>query len=299
MFETLMQSLPKEDESKKATSIPHFQPVEMKIKDINSQLNNVVNMTDDQIKAMIAINYHTFFNDVFLMDYENREYIINVFSNPRFLKNLIEVFSTRGIVIYDTERICCNKIAWDYFCISGEEGNQEITKLLYQLSTIVNGSVIPILSAIVPLDTAKLIALARYSSFKEYKCVERVNNILISLSNLSEKMVIDVYSILFKNGVKSTFSTIMLKDLHTFDSNDPNYEKKVNNYGLISLAILDIVESMTMSDIQQILLGYANEFTFDKSKKIRFSLGTISPNDYPRITQVRELLRTSMDVIIP
>ena len=138
-----------------------------------------------------------------------------------------------------------------------------------------------------------MMALCRYSSFKEKKNIERVNYVIIKTAGITEQNIIDIYALFFKTEVSKLFETIMLDVWTNF-----NNEDEVENYGLISLSIMDILESMPSQNIQYVLTSYSGTLTLQRIKSVRFSMYSNSKSDYPRVYSVIEELEKDPDIKI-
>lgn len=275
---------------KEAPTVPKFTNIDLSIKELDNNLKSVENIHEDDIVSMIKNSYKIILDDIFLRDEKNRDYIIEVFNNKKFIQSFISVMQT--IELNYSQKVCCNKITWDYLS-SCEKEDEEIKNLLLKLSSVVNKDIIPMLSTIVPLKIAKMMALCRYSSFKEKKNIERVNYIIIKTAGITEQNIIDIYALFFKTEVSKLFETIMLDVWTNF-----NNEDEVENYGLISLSIMDILESMPSQNIQYVLTSYSGTLTLQRIKSVRFSMYSNSKSDYPRVYSVIEELEKDPDIKI-
>ena len=103
------------------------------------------------------------------MDSETRKEAQTLFSNKRFLTNLLDVIGLLDISYH--EKICLNKLAYDYY--QNDIKDPEVSNLLFQLTTAVNGRDVVVLSGILGMAGAKTLAMIRNSSFKEEKCIHK------------------------------------------------------------------------------------------------------------------------------
>ena len=286
----------------RSTFIPDFPTENMTMNDIDQTLRNCTSMTNVELENMIRRNYHVFLNEKYLTEYEYRKAVINTFSNEEFVKALIKVLSTE--ILTDQIITCCNKVTWDYMSSSNDNSADNVAtmrKLLMRLSGTVNRQIISLLSAYVPAQLAQLLALSRYSSFKETKNIDRTNYVIYKyFKHTTVQQIVDIYGVLFRTTRLSTvFRCIMYDtDVSTLDT-----EEQRENYGLVSTAILEIMEQgMTTPDIEIIIGSYIDDYLFNlgivgKHPEKRFSLWSINANDYPRINAVLQKLNITKKFI--
>ena len=273
-------------EKDKTVFIPDFPDETTTLKEVADTLKKIESLTDSELIKIIQNDYRLFLDERYLLNYEYRQVIIDVFSNKRFLRALTNVLST--VVLSETQVICCNKVTWDYMSQNNNK-DKEVADILLNLSSIINRQVSNLLMAYVPEKIAQMIALARYSSFKEEKNVTRVNRIIVKFAKgISIQQIVNIYSVIFRNTrISIVFSAIML------DADTSNLsEEESERYSSIGVAILEILEQgMSSKDIATILRVYASQFdTIDGSKPYRFSMYSNSQTDYPRIYAVLDQL---------
>jgi len=257
-----------------------------------NKLDNLDKLSDKEIYVFLKTYYNELLSLVF--EKKNQKYI-SYFKDSRFLSIFIQVINSLREISY-TNRVQCNKIAYDYYIL--EDGDEYQKQLLLSLSKTVNRDVIPSLIGIgLKEDLASYLALARFSSQNESTNVRRINFIIISSSIklMTEQMIVWIYEKLFDH-VTELFQTIMLD---TYDENSCYSEEMQEIHSIISLAILDILNSMPTNDIRSILLSYATSYTtLHTGEKTRFSMQSLS-NDYKRIREVVEYLDKEEKVYVP
>lgn len=286
----------------RSTFIPDFPTENMTMNDIDQTLRNCTNMTTIELENMIRRNYHVFLNEKYLTEYEYRKAVINTFSNEEFVKALIKVLSTE--ILNDQIITCCNKVTWDYMSTSNENTSDNVAvmrKLLMRLSGTVNRQIISLLSAYVPAQLAQMLALSRYSSFKETKNIDRTNYVIYKyFKHTNVQQIVNIYGVLFRT---TRLSTVFRCIMYDIDISGLETEEQRENYGLVSTAILEIMEQgMSTADIYIILNSYIDDYIFNtnvvgKHPESRFSLWSINPNDYPRIMSVLMKLKESKTYI--
>lgn len=146
-------------------------------------------------------------------------------------------------------------------------------------------------------EVAALVLLKRYSSFNETDCVKKLNSYLmkaIDFSTLdvegSEQLIVNLYDALFYK-VTPLFEGIM------FDTREtrgilPDNENEI--FGVIGLAILDVLNNMPSQYIYTILKSYAGTYSmlYDCSAPVRFSMDSVNATDYGRVLQMVTACRT-------
>ena len=268
------------------TFFPKWQETDVTLARVNKKISESENFEDKELEDLVRSSHKIFLDKEYVCNRAYRQEVIDAFGNPDFLRMLIKVMESEGNNISYDERVVCNKITWDYKC--QKEQSQEIKELLLELSDTVNKPIVHLLTAVVPFNSASLIALARYSSFDFKKDVDRVNLILEKYTdNLSVQNILDIYSYLYRNDSFSrVFGTIM------FETNTEGYgSDELERYGRISIAILEILEhGMTTQGITIVLRNYANLCQFYPNMKKRFSMRSNAKVDYPRIYAVLDSL---------
>ena len=260
-----------------------FHTIEYEIDTIVSKIRNIDNIDDNHIKDIIKRQHSLILNyDLFLMDSETRKEAQTLFSNKRFLSNLLDIIGLLDISYH--EKICLNKLAYDYY--QNDIKDQEVSNLLFQLTTSVNGKDVVVLSGILGMSGAKTLAMIRNSSFKEEKCIHRVNTYIIKCGmNLSTQSIINIYCFLFDR-----FSTLF--NYTMLESAPPELSlthSEMDNYNGISLAIIAILDSMTSNDILTVVRNYAYMINNVSVNVIpRFRLDTIQNQRIKEVvTQVK------------
>ena len=260
-----------------------FHTIEYEFDTIVSKIRNIDNIDDNHIKDIIKRQHSLILNyDLFLMDSETRKEAQTLFSNKRFLSNLLDIIGLLDISYH--EKICLNKLAYDYY--QNDIKDQEVSNLLFQLTTAVNGKDVVVLSGILGMSGAKTLAMIRNSSFKEEKCIHRVNTYIIKCGmNLSTQSIINIYCFLFDR-FSTLFNYTMLESAPPELSLTPS---EMDNYNSISLAIIAILDSMTSNDILTVVRNYAYMITNVSVNVVpRFRLDTIqNPRIKEAVTQIK------------
>lgn len=281
------------DPGSQKLTMPKFNTVELTMKTLLDKLKEVSSLSDNEVRDIIYRQYNTILNyDLFLTSSESREVAQELFTNEKFLANLIYCVSNK-IQLNEHQIICCNKLAYDYIAIhSASDCNQAIRNLLMELSFRVNLKIVLALTPLIGFDNAKHLAMLRKSSFKENKNVLRVNRFLIhSGLELVEQNIIDIYSKLFDR-VSILFAETM------FSLPNESYTKlEMLRFDEISKAMVDILDSMPSSQIKQVLSNYSSSYYLKGEPPVRFSMRNIY-NSYARIENVINEL-SEEGIIVP
>ena len=165
--------------------------------------------------------------------------------------------------------------------------NQEIADLLYKNATKINNRMILILMGLgLKEDTATWLVVNRYSSTDERRNIRRMTREIQHFNRniMTEQMIINIYSKTCSDQLTDLFCTVMEDRFETFINDEENYI-----YSTVSNALLAILNTMSYSDIEDILMTYINEL--NKSGITgRFKLNSINDEDYHRINMVLEKL---------
>lgn len=240
------------------------------------------NYTDQQLFDLLNGNLRGFLVNIF--ERKDQRYIKLIISD-RFLRILIQVVNMNNIDY--TDSIYLNKLCYDYMTLDDKFKNTVISDLIYQLAKITNKKYIPILIGRgIPEKIACYIVLSRFSSNDEFLNVIRMNLVIMTANiSFNEQMIVDVYQVLFKR-VTMLFEATMLD---VVDENEEWYTEEINERNsLISLAVLDILNSLTSEQIRRVLDDYAKIYHIKYAgKPVRFDVRCLS-SDYIRIRNIAE-----------
>lgn len=263
---------------------------------LKERIKNVNDISEKELYDMLYISYSSILTDIFIHDDKET---LDMFFNSKFLNVFTHVINS--IRLSPNEIIYCNKLVYDYLTIGKDKNDQYTKSLLLNLSKNVNSMSIPkLLSLGLPEEFCIFIALARNSSLKESVNIRRMNHLIISSSAsiMSEQMIVDIYQVLIDNFTELFKSTMY----------DPYSDEELNNisdgagdiYSNMSLAIIDILNTMSSTDIRKVLLSYAMDYKLTKNTtNIRFSIKTLSISEYQRIYDVVDFLLTNESIIVP
>lgn len=257
---------------------PLFHTIEYELSGIVEKIKNIDNFNEKEIKEIIVRQHGKILNyDNFLSSKGSREYALSLFTNKKFLRCFLDVI--RILEISDHEKICINKLAYDYYILPNKD--IEVSDLLFQLTTEVNGKEVVILSGILGRTDAQILLMIRNSSFNEEKVVHRINSFLVKYNviDLSLQQMVSIYCCLFQR-VTTLFVQTMLEPR---PANLLDYQSK--NFDKISIAILEIVNSMPSSEIKTVVKSYAYALSnVNKNIEVRFAIRSMIK--YDRIIKI-------------
>ena len=88
---------------------------------------------------------------------------------------------------------------------------------MYDVAKIVDYMYVINLCSIMPLDIAKLMPLARFSTFDIKTSIDRLNHTICTCGgDFSKKNIIYIYSIFFSSGFSTLFNATMTTNIETF-----------------------------------------------------------------------------------
>ena len=245
----------------------------------NGTLNNY---SDQQLFDLLSNNLRGFLLNIF--ERKDQRYIKMIISD-RFLRVLIQVVGS--IEIDYMNMIYLNKLCYDYLTLDDNSKNTIISDLIYQLAKITNKKYIPILIGVgIPEKIACYIVLSRFSTNNEFLNVTRMNFVIMTANiDFTEQMVVDVYQNLF-NKVSQLFEATMLD---VIDTTEEWYTEDIDErYSLITLAVLDILNSLPSDAIRRVLEDYVRVYHVSYlGKETRCNLRSLS-SDYDRIRVIVE-----------
>jgi len=294
MFEKFINDVKKQAEVEETTVSINISNNPALNKDyLRNRIDYIDSIEDDELYKIVKETHRSILEEIMT---RNDSQYIDAFTNPKFLLALIRVLS--NVTLDHSERVCCNKLAYDYFTLKNNDSY--IKQLFYTLSKNVNRDKIPLLIAIgIPENLAIQLALARYSSNKENINVKRVNFIITSspISIMNEQTIVYIYEKLFDN-FTPIFSATMT-DVYD-DEEEWVTDEIMEIYSTISLAVLTILNNMPSDKIRKVLISYTGDYNSlysGQTNASRFSLNALS-SDYSRITAVVEALKEE-NVFVP
>lgn len=251
---------------------------------LDNIINNgtINNYSDGELYTLLSSNLRGFLLNIF--ERKDQRYIKMIISD-KFLRVLIQVVANNEIDYMNT--IYLNKLCYDYLTLDDDFKNSVITNLIYKLAKCTNKKYIPLLIGVgIPETIASYITLARFSTNDEFVNVTRMNFVIMTANvNFTEQMIVDVYQNLFDR-VSMLFEATMLD---VPDTTEEWYTDDIDErYSLITLAVLDILNSLPSDAIRRVLDDYVSVYhTSYFGKETRCSLRSLS-GDYERIRNIAE-----------
>ena len=209
-----------------------------------------------------------------------------VLLSQRFLGTYQRVLTS--IPITNMIRVASNIICYEYITQRVNDGN--LDKMLL-MSRTVNYPYIQALVGIgLPDKIAAKLTLCRFSSLKESTNIRRLNFTMAKQDPdiMTCQMIVWIYEKLFDQAGELFEQTM-------FEYYSPEQELDLGNdfsevYSTISLAILTIVNNMTMANIDRIIRNYIADWQYNGRPPVRFSLISLS-GDYNRIQTIVEMIQ--------
>lgn len=263
---------------------------------VEDKLRNINSLNDDELFRILSLAYPTILDKTFID--KNKVTITNAFTNERFVIILSQVLTAIQMPFTNEQKTNCNRLIYDYIVYQNNKKNSKIMKLLYNLGKTINRDIIPILCSLNLSEPLSVdLAIARYSTKNEQLAMARVNVVIMNapVQIMTEQMIVWIYEKLFTH-LTPMFEGIM------FDVNEDEFtdEGKEEIYGLINLAILDILQEAPMDAIMSVLSSYAQDKEFLHSKDpVRFNIKSISVSDYDRILTAIDLVESERELRIP
>lgn len=246
------------------------------------------NYSDEELFGLLSNNLKGFLLNIF--EKRDQRYLKMIISD-RFLRVLIQVVNSIDIDYINT--IYLNNLCYDYLTLDDDYEDTTISDLIYYLAKIVNKKFIPILIGLgIPEKTACYIVLSRYSSNDEFLNITRMNFVIMNATSyFNEQMIVDIYQNLFTK-VTMLFEATMFD---VVDTTEAWYTDEIDErYSLITLALLDILNSLESDQIKRVLNDYVVVAQTSKyyKGKTRCDLRALS-SDYARIRTIVEQMNSN------
>lgn len=214
---------------------------------------------------------------------------LQIILNDAFL-NQLYILISEGLIDLDKDdyKSMLNRICYDYSQLT--DRNIFIQNKMIDIVYYLNKSVVIMLQGFnLTKEQACLIAIARYSTAPQVRTnFKRVTREIqrMTVDVMTEQTIVNIYGKLCNEPVSELFISIMQDSYENFISDEQSYI-----YSTVSLAILDIIESLPTDHIHKVLLAYLSEKPSNKPP--RFILKSISVGDYPRINDVIDSLEAA------
>lgn len=163
--------------------------------------------------------------------------------------------------------------------------NLDTADLMYRIALKLNRDTVnKIVTKDLVESNALWIVINRYSSTDERRNIRRAVRAMqhIDRNIMDEDMIVKIFSKLFQDQLTNLFCAVMTDRFDEFD----DYNESIV-YSSVNIAILKILNTMDYDEIKDILILYARELN-ESGIKGRFSLDTISPDDYGKIVEAKD-----------
>lgn len=216
---------------------------------------------------------------------------------PVFLRTYKQLLSTMPGTV--TRTMAANKLAYSYRFMKSHDTNT--MKIFLEIARVVNYSSIRLLKSVgLNDDVACNLAIARFSSADEMVNVNRLNYEIYSTGSaiMTEQTIIWIYEQLFDQ-VRYLFSATMMETKETMiPSPDMSEEDFYECFSQTSLALLTLINNMSMDSIDMLLHIFMEQWTTVGRPRTRFSLRALSA-DFGRIRHVVEVLEKEEKIFVP
>lgn len=256
---------------------------------LDNIINNgtINNYSDQELYSLVSNNLRGLLLNIF--ERKDQRYIKMIISD-RFLRVLIQVVT--NIEVDYMNKIYLNKLCYDYLTLDEQSKNPLINDLIYHLAKITNKKHIPLLiGSGIPERIACYIVLSRFSTNNEFVNVTRMNFVIMTATiHFTEQMIVDVYQHLFDR-VSQLFEATMLD---VIDESEEWYTEEIDERNsLITLAVLDILNSLPYDSIRRVLDDYVSVYhTSYTGRETRCDLRCLS-GDFERIRDIAESMVSS------
>jgi hypothetical protein len=163
--------------------------------------------------------------------------------------------------------------------------SQECANLMYTIALKYNREVVnEIVTKDLVESNALWIVINRYSSTDERRNIRRAVRAMqhIDRNIMDENMITRIFTKLFKDQLTNLFCAVMTDRFDEFDDYNEQYV-----YSAVNIAILRILNTMDYDEIKDILMLYGNELK-ESGTLGRFSLNSISPDDYRKVVDAKD-----------
>ena len=264
-------------DNEETRSMPKFANIDYMIENILQKFEDIHSIDEDELKSIIRRQHKLILNyDNFLSN--NRNFAQQLFTSKKFLKCLLDIIGT--LILDNEERICINKLCYDYLRLDTQFKDQEVLENLLAISYYVNNILVIKLSSILPVREARMLAIIANSSFKLEKNVHRINWFFTWVLPYGYNLV-DLYLILFDHMMYPIIYTLL-----DVDTSEKSVEVK-KNYDQVTASILTLLLYMTSDDIYKVLTNYGYIWILYGKPPVRFSFKNLPDTEqFSRLKKV-------------
>lgn len=257
---------------------------------LEEMLMNVSKMNDQELFEFVKVHYKNILGTVF----DNPEKI-KYFIDIRFLQAITSVISNTKIDHLTKMNAC--KIVYDYMSLPIDKRDPMVYTCIQNFGkAVLKDTIMYLVSNGIPEYYVLYMTCALYSSKSMHLNIQRMHYIIATSEpgTFTEQGIINTY-IHMSRYHDLTMSYLLSSFMLNEDRNIQN-EYMSEMYSTISLAILDMLNSMTSQDIKTVLTVYSNEFIMKYGgdrNLVRFSLRDGISGDYDRIKEIANNLTDS------
>ena len=264
-----------------------FHTIEYNLEGILNKINNIENLDKQEIYDIIKRQHQMILNYDLFLSGETRGAAQQLFTSKKFLRCFLDII--RLLDLSQHEKMCINKLAYDYYILPDDNKDIEVVNMLYRLTTEINGKEVVVLSGILGMQGAQILSMIRNSSFKEEKCIHRINTFLIKFyHDITVQQIVNIYLSLFER-----FTPVFIYSM--MESNEGLTTEERGVYDKISAALLTILRFLSSADISKVLTDYAYVVNMAVvSTPIRFSMVTVKDQRIFKI--MRELKVNGIEI---
>ena len=264
-----------------------FHTIEYNLEGILNKINNIENLDKQEIYDIIKRQHQMILNYDLFLSGETRGAAQQLFTSKKFLRCFLDII--RLLDLSQHEKICINKLAYDYYILPDDNKDIEVVNMLYRLTTEINGKEVVVLSGILGMQGAQILSMIKNSSFKEEKCIHRINTCLIKFyHDITAQQIVNIYLSLFER-----FTPVFIYSM--MESNEGLTTEERGVYDKISAALLTILRFLSSADISKVLTDYAYVVNMAVvSTPIRFSMVTVKDQRIFKI--MRELKINGIEI---
>lgn len=251
---------------------------------LEGRLMEIDQLDDAQLTEFVQTNYQNILNYLFNND-QSKAYL-KLFLNFKFIDTLTEVL--KNVKIDPNTRNACCRVINEYLRLGKEKQDDTVLQSMLNLGRTVTRDIITIfLDNNIPEDIALKASIALFSTmdmssniYNMNKCISRCKS-----DEFTEQNIINIYQSL---GTAIGLRMTLLFETHMLHPElDDKLTDNVNeNYSIMSLAILSLLEHLAINDIKLVLSTYTSDYYYKyngNTNNRRFPMRNIAIGDYPRI----------------
>lgn len=249
----------------------------------DSFIENIKNhvFSPTKIQNIIESNVSLYFNYAGFTDPKSRQHMQAIWSNIDFLDNVRillkenQKFYQKVVSAYKRD---INIIARDYLTANDAivEKDSKVSELLFEIVSLLDAEQIVMLSSKIPMGIAKGLCIAYYGIHELSNSKRSIISYIwatVGVEVLSIEQIIYIFYVFYKDSFADLFCGAMC---YTWDMKENDDIKQVDDN--ISSALINILNSMSTTEIRSVLAKYSNYLSYylsylgDQTKKVRFSL---------------------------